>query len=792
MEFRPFWELLEDLGIALPEPAKIKRQEQFKPIETARVRSTPSTQARTSYPDEVLQLLGVFIEECTVAGKDAWIHPEKTVRIDRYTIPGMVYVGDGLMSIRSYTQVEPCLIRPKLKVQCDQPDYEGKQMRYQPSYTQMKPASRAAYLQWLSEGRRDPTVHISYVWLFFYGLERRVFHDLLKTDRTDEATLQELGQIIAEVEHLLGLYGDRSDSYSGSFGHKAGMFLDICQVLHSSKCRYETMNPAEAKPLPLQIALGQLVKQGQPLSADWALAWHTRLARKPLRMVATRCMDEFQELFQLRYAQWCGKGLMVEPGTSALQITYYPSNPSFGRSIPLNLDDLPDVTQFSGELRQIGELVEACTIELEPLGRLLGRNPSARHTSAAITLLPAELLSNHGGAIVANLQNWLTQHFARSETQTVITSGKELLQYWSGVHPEKLAKAEAIGLSHVLEQMGYGIEPDPRFGGVLPTLKNSLVLFRLPRANLKQLSTTYIESTLIAHLAIAVANGNDIPTSIEQQYLKSQLGLRTGLQEPEQSRLYAHLHWLLENKPTLRNLKSRIDRISPDQRKTIARFLVKVAAADGQPNPQEVRLLEKAYGLLELDGKSVYSDIHDFSTTSNGANESIDDRSDSRSRGHQILSESNSKTPRTALSLDMTLVRSKLEESQEISKLLADIFADEPAIHAQHPSEVFLSEDLADSRTDLPNSPESQTEGAKVGRTIAGLDCAHSELLFALMQRPVWQREELVTIATQLDLMLDGALEVINDVAFDRCDEAVIEGDECLEVNGDVLRELLE
>jgi TerB-C domain len=39
--------------------------------------------------------------------------------------------------------------------------------------------------------------------------------------------------------------------------------------------------------------------------------------------------------------------------------------------------------------------------------------------------------------------------------------------------------------------------------------------------------------------------------------------------------------------------------------------------------------------------------------------------------------------------------------------------------------------------------------------------------------------------------MLDGALEVINDAAFDRCDEAVIEGDDPFEVNSDVLQELL-
>ena len=39
--------------------------------------------------------------------------------------------------------------------------------------------------------------------------------------------------------------------------------------------------------------------------------------------------------------------------------------------------------------------------------------------------------------------------------------------------------------------------------------------------------------------------------------------------------------------------------------------------------------------------------------------------------------------------------------------------------------------------------------------------------------------------------MLDGALEVINELAFERTEEPVTEGDEMIEVNQTVLRELL-
>jgi hypothetical protein len=65
--------------------------------------------------------------------------------------------------------------------------------------------------------------------------------------------------------------------------------------------------------------------------------------------------------------------------------------------------------------------------------------------------------------------------------------------------------------------------------------------------------------------------------------------------------------------------------------------------------------------------------------------------------------------------------------------------------------------------------------------------------LRSLAAKSDWPRTELEAIARPLDLMLDGALEVINELAFERTDEPVTEenakGD--IEVNQTVLQELL-
>jgi chromosome segregation ATPase len=110
--------------------------------------------------------------------------------------------------------------------------------------------------------------------------------------------------------------------------------------------------------------------------------------------------------------------------------------------------------------------------------------------------------------------------------------------------------------------------------------------------------------------------------------------------------------------------------------------------------------------------------------------------------------------------LNLDLIQAKQLESIEATQLLQSVFIEEP----------------------IATSPTG---------TSPGLDSAHSAFLQTLRTQTLWSREDLVRVAQQLDLLLDGALELINEAAFDRCDEALTEGEDPLEVNPNVLQELL-
>ena len=88
-------------------------------------------------------------------------------------------------------------------------------MGYWPSYSEISADARGAYISWLAQGKNDPNADLGYVFLFFYGLERRILIDYQQGMVGDE----EVRTIRCEVELLLSIYGKRSASVRNYFSN---------------------------------------------------------------------------------------------------------------------------------------------------------------------------------------------------------------------------------------------------------------------------------------------------------------------------------------------------------------------------------------------------------------------------------------------------------------------------------------------------------------------------------------------------------------------------------------------
>jgi hypothetical protein len=110
-------------------------------------------------------------------------------------------------------------------------------------------------------------------------------------------------------------------------------------------------------------------------------------------------------------------------------------------------------------------------------------------------------------------------------------------------------------------------------------------------------------------------------------------------------------------------------------------------------------------------------------------------------------------------------------ETERVTALLSKVFAElEPAPAAIAPPEVIHE----------PNEKDRTPR-------LLGLDAEHSAFLRILLTRPSWSRAELSEIAGDMELMLDGALERVNEAALDTFDNRIAEGDEPIEIAQDLM-----
>jgi uncharacterized tellurite resistance protein B-like protein len=694
------------------------------------------------------------LRKSTVMADECWLPVGRNTTIAGYPIAGgLLYVGSGLRSV-SDVRIEPALIDPSLRVSRSSPDRTGASMTYWPSYGSISPEARAAYLEWLADGRQDATAYIGYVFLYFYGLERRALAEVPRSTAAQE----DLPAITREVERLLQIYGANR-----SFQGYASRLLDILRVLGSDEA---VLTPPTERtgydlPVSLRFGVGRLVAEGKPIPVDWALCWYLTHPETSVRTPMQRCAREFQELFRIRYARDYGDGLTLKPNRSKLKFTITPASASFGGQVQVAMDvpDIAAVTTPIAKLRQIGE---TCATDLDAFSRWLGRNPTSPKTIAAIALLPKELAIANQSEEAHGLWNFIRETVAGNDMALCKTD--DLLQHCRSFGEGKLAKSEAVLLAQLLEKGGYGIEPDVRFGGAPLSPGGNAVVFKLPDHPSPLASPQYAAATVLLHLAVAISAADGSISSAEEQHLHEHVQRGLGLEQAERVRLSAHLAWLTQSPPSLSGLRKRLEPLDHSQRSTIADFIISVAGADGQISPDEIRTLGKIYPMLGLPADDVYSHVHAMASGASSVAATADAVTvlpAHVSTGFIIPSPTR---PVSHVQLDMAAVNAKLAQSAQISAILGDIFTEDEPV---------------------------STPPAAVPKPNGKLPSPYAAFLSRLVEQPEWSRGQFEQLASEARLLPDAAIDTLNEAAFEHAGGPVLEGEDPIQVDLAIAKGLL-
>lgn len=698
-----------------------------------------------------------FEEESTppVNLSKLWVPQGKEVTICGFRIQGGMIYTESILTAQGGRR-EASLIDPRLAIQAGAADCCMRKMGYWPSYESIEPDARASYLDWLSTGRSNPNADIGYVFLFFYGLERRVLVDAPH----DPMAKAELAAIERELLRLLSIYS------SGSFIGYATSLLDYIRATRGvwENVPDTGISAIRGVPFVLKAAIGRLSVDGQPLGSDLAYDWYRSDPTTRRRTPMERCPDIFKVAFASEFIRLFPQGLKLPQNKTRLKVSHRPASSSLlGGAYSIDLD-LPDVSVLSSPIQKLQGVGEAAVASLEQYSRYIGKNPTQEKTLDALLLLPKNFWPE---VFLSPLLAMLDE---------IETAGRPRLMHLLDLQlllPEGMAftKGSYNSLCRGLESIGLGIEPDIQFGGGVPEIQDPIVLFEArDKGGNKAPSPGFNGAAILLQLASAVAGADGDFGDAEAHLLLGHINQGLALPGDEIRRLEARLELFRRNPPPLTGLKKKIDTITMTAKKAIGEFLVQVVHADGVVAAEEVRSLEKVFKLLGLDNSTLYSQIHGASTEPVQVRAPGENATTFRIPGPPKPVDSQG-----PLKLDMAKVAALKADSAKVSELLGEIFSEAPPIE----------------RTD----PDLVEEGCKTAflearGPLPTLDSEHSDLLITLLQRPQWSRAELEEICSDRGLMVDGAIERINEAAFEHYDQPIIEGDDPMDVNRELTLEI--
>lgn len=173
----------------------------------------------------------------------------------------------------------------------------------------------------------------------------------------------------------------------------------------------------------------------------------------------------------------------------------------------------------------------------------------------------------------------------------------------------------------------------------------------------------------------------------------------------------------------------------------------------------EIKQLEKLHTQLGLDKDLIASDIHNLSSSRIPRQ----DRAGGPATTTRVESEA-------SFVLDRDLLRLREEETKEAQSVLESIFGDE--------------DNEEEAEIEVP--PAAPKDDGAISR----LDAQHEQLCAKLISKAEWTREEMEGLCKDLQLMTDGAVETINDWAFDNADAPLIEDGSTVYVDIELAEEL--
>lgn len=652
---------------------------------------------------------------------------------------------------RGKPAADPSQIDPELPIAA-KPDLSG--LPYWPRYERMTPGQRASYLDWMTSGRQGLPVNDGHLFTFYYGLERRSL--------VDEA---DLPLVVREVVRLRRLHAkEAGNGRSWSFQHYSGSLLWFLVARDPDAFGARDIESLASLTTPLRenalrAALGWYVKKQQPCPPWLAQTVADSLPQTPRSVVTKRVPEEFATLFAKRYRERFGEGITLRASKRPATASYTPASAALK---PLTLP-IPDALGIPSQFKPLADIWNSCLADLRTLSKVAMKGSSETLTVEAWEALPRDLRRGTDHPLTPKICALIAEH--ADDNGHVFLPASALAAVIGLEDRPRYTQTQSRRIVETLAAVGYDLEPDARMHGSYKATEMLTPIIRLTDSDPDPGRFLGASTMLRLGLAVALADGN--ASEDEVRLLTDEIERMFDLAEHEERRLEALRGLLLRfgSDPTAVGGRIR-EGLSVDARRTLGDLLIAIAAVDGVIDPSERRALRQCFRALGLEPILVEERLRDLARDPQTAGRAEDPRG--------VESDD--------IALDRDAILAIKAETREAALLLAEALGagqepDEPSSGLADPNPIPADPDGSEIS---PAGYDAVTIPAPITAAASGPPARYASFFAVLQTRPVWRRADLEAHAREGGHMLAGAVEALNDWAYDAFGSPLIhdEGEE--------------
>ena len=634
---------------------------------------------------------------------------------------------------------------------------------YYPTYARLNPAQRRCYLEWLAAGRQDEkpaTRSLGYVFLFFYGIERRI---LLDGDRAPSL----IEEVIRLYQHYGPAHQSRSlRSYFLQLLHFAGWLqgTEAYRGLWPRLMEFDGERPDEDG---LPFVLANLYRRGERL--DWTVAYRLALADELSRrsIVAKRARAELWSLFERRYRDEYPEGLALEATKQLLSVPYQPASGALmevGYQIarrganPLEVK-IPNVIGAKHQFQKLPQIWNSCIEDLAGYSRAIAGKRYGNAAAVSIwQSLPPELRRIEDHPLHAAWRDLIDA--APKEDGFVFCRVGSMAEIADISERARLTLGQSQRVAALARDFGWEVAPSPTATGISLAWDQEVVLY--PSVPGEAVSELPAGPVRLLYLCVTLAASDGV---VDPQRLGAFDWLMAAHENsPAVERMLRSTEAALwrDTNVAIRALQQIARSVPPESRSAVLHAMVQLAAADGEISLDELRVLQRIARAFELDPgtpealmreKAPFREVV-IRTGEIGAakGEAIPPR--------RIASSG-------SFALDSTRIAALTQETNEVIAILSKVMEDGGAAQ-------FEGDDLP-SPLPEPFRPPIDNTG-----WMSGLDSRYQPVLRQLLQSDVLTISEFNDLAAQHHLLPEDVFNAINDWA----DQAL--GDFLMEQGNDI------